>query len=184
VHRLGRHLFTCSSALSVLLGIAVGVFWVRSYRMLETISWRGDSGWRCISSASGDVEISLLSANWSQYPYKPRGFQYQRDRARLPFNYIRLLGGSVGDQYNAWEWRGFAWRQVRNTGSGVLHGHGVIPFWAVALATTFLPLGWIGSRWRSRTRRRRLHRKGVCLQCGYDLRATPERCPECGALPA
>ncbi len=50
------------------------------------------------------------------------------------------------------------------------HWAGLIPF--VAL-TPFAIRRWC----RIRMRRRR----GLCLQCGYDLRASPQRCPECGS---
>lgn len=53
--------------------------------------------------------------------------------------------------------------------------------WAYLSLLGFLgPLAWKLSYWRFRRRRF----KGLCGQCGYDLRATPidRPCPECGAV--
>jgi hypothetical protein len=52
----------------------------------------------------------------------------------------------------------------------------VFPQWLPAILFLVLPIFAIK---RERQRRARMM-QGHCRVCGYDLRATPERCPECG----
>jgi hypothetical protein len=53
-----------------------------------------------------------------------------------------------------------------------------IPFWFLLLVTSILP----ALQWRNSVRRRYRRATGLCPACGYDLRATPDRCPECGRM--
>ena len=55
-----------------------------------------------------------------------------------------------------------------------------IPHWMVLLVLLPLPALWSAAVVR---RRLRLSRE-ICPTCGYDLRATPDRCPECGTVRA
>jgi hypothetical protein len=58
------------------------------------------------------------------------------------------------------------------------------PHWLIVAATALPPLFWTGRRARRQWVRSRRRRVGRCVNCGFDLRATPERCPECGVVPA
>jgi hypothetical protein len=53
-----------------------------------------------------------------------------------------------------------------------------ISFWWIILTTSVLPGWWAIRRFQSHSR----NSADRCIGCGYDLRATPERCPECGRL--
>jgi predicted amidophosphoribosyltransferase len=56
----------------------------------------------------------------------------------------------------------------------------VFPYWTMVALFIVGPFVWAVRVRRLMTRRRLM----CCVNCGYDLRATPDRCPECGTVPA
>jgi hypothetical protein len=62
---------------------------------------------------------------------------------------------------------------------GLILGHqlGWLRWPLIAVVALFV-LRWLIRRARDEQMRKLVDR--VCLHCGYDLRASPDRCPECG----
>jgi hypothetical protein len=67
--------------------------------------------------------------------------------------------------------------------TGVWDGLG--PLAPTAAWCASVAIGVIGGELAAIARPRRVYFVATCATCGYDLRATPDRCPECGtAVPA
>jgi hypothetical protein len=71
------------------------------------------------------------------------------------------------------------WTDVRDTGYWGFS----LPLGYPSVVGAVPPIVWLCREARRRSRQR-LREKNICVQCGYDLRATPGRCPECGTIPA
>jgi hypothetical protein len=73
------------------------------------------------------------------------------------------------------------WHYAPNTPSPVSHPTDswalVIPMWPIVVPAVIIEAEII-RRWLLRYWRKS---NGLCPKCGFDLRATPDRCPECGA---
>ena len=59
----------------------------------------------------------------------------------------------------------------------------IVRYWLISFAASVLPAWWFVQYLRFGRRQARA-RRGLCPNCGYDLRASPQRCPECGTTAA
>jgi hypothetical protein len=93
---------------------------------------------------------------------------------------LSRVGRAVSSQYGtrAVNWWGFVFARGSSVSSGDISVTAV-PLWFAFACTAILPVVWLTRV--QRNRRNRCLRLSLCTACGYDLRATPDRCPECGA---
>ena len=149
-----RRLFTILCALSLVACIATVILCARSYQSYESI-FCGKAGGRfwLFENFYGRLRVFI----YLKCP-QDEALQWRRGAPKevLPaFLFADWSGLTV-----CWEFS--------------------IPHAVVAAGTGILPAIWTITRVRRRLILRRRMKRGLCLQCGYDLRASPARCPECG----
>lgn len=167
-----RWLFNLLALLSLLVCIASLALWARSYWFRDEIAL---SRGRClVTLASGG---SGCDVEWTtDWPGNPAIGPLHRSR-RIASHPMSARARPIRSLWN------FSY-QTSITGVGPDDGTPGIPtrfhrlaapLWLVTLITAALPAHRLRQR-RSRARRRKL---GLCVQCGYDLRSSKDRCPEC-----
>jgi len=152
---LRTRLFTLAAGASLTLCLAAAGLWARSHWRQDGIDVFRLLTWWQIQSNSGVVLIH--SNTWPEDGPSGTSLEYCSDVAGGITAPPAFSFGRGADGPRAW-------RDVR------------IRHWLLVAGMGVLPIAWI-ARHRGRPR------IGHCPACGYDLRATPDRCPECGAVP-
>jgi hypothetical protein len=165
MRRLLRIMLNAATVLSLLLCVAAVLLWVRNNTWSDRIC-NGDTRWQ-VESLRGKIYIRH-GGNWGTGPVN--GWEFKSTKAK--------------DLSSENEWDNeLPWPSYRLAGLAYVSGSGrmvVVPHLWCAVAFAVLPLG----RLVRRTFSSRAARPGLCQHCGYDCRATPARCPECGNLPS
>jgi hypothetical protein len=143
----------------VILLIAALAVWVRSYHYADTVDILRSADGQTVSLDSRSGRLTLTTAPFrTSYGVSGRDTRWSCEWLRDPAPRARF-------RISGWE---------RLPGGWALH----VPYWAVVLLLTF-PTAW---RMSAYLRRARDARNNLCPACGYDLRASPDRCPECGTI--
>jgi hypothetical protein len=199
VIRLLRIFFCTFAALSLLLFLATITLWIRSYWISDKLHWsrypdhtplEGKIGWFDGWTVRGRIGI-LIETNSAYMDDWPRGLRHESEPAETADQAeikgpVGLSGFLIQDGtqpiYRVYfDHFGFAY--YRNDINWNGHNHNfIVPIWALAFVTAIAPFFGIWPIARRAYRRRRRKIRGLCLACGYDLRASPDRCPECGYL--
>ena len=178
-----RKLFILTMMVSLAVCVAVGVLWVRSYVARTSgsmVAFAGVSGavFRAVPLFAGADRFAFVGSASGRVL-----FIRQTGTAPVDASHCGVFGspGSVVvyspmDVVQDTGLLGFGHGSVASL-AGASAGVFSVPFWAVFIVTLTLPLSVL----HRRLRERRWLREGRCRACGYDLRATPGGCPECGA---
>jgi hypothetical protein len=196
-------LLNAATVLSLLLGVATAVAWVRSYGAGESIRyrhWSAGDGRGMIRthglkwSAGGVAIVRRLNAPM-EYPRAgsefPAGWSFRRHPGEAYYPLVAVPAEYVAperdDAPRGFDrtWHGFqvaGWVTPETSGEPRQESVWVtVPCWALVAVFAILPAAPVITGIGHRVRR--TQGKDVCPNCGYDLRATPDRCPECGKAP-
>lgn len=165
------------ACLCLLIALVIGAWGVRSFWRNDSLFVeRGPRGY-FVASVRGRVGVIELQQRRGGGQWHPRRFHFEAyDIAEAPRSAVLSSIVDSPDTKNLY---------LLLSGDGKLGTFGPARWLAIPHAVPFALLATPPLVLLIRaSRRRRRRRRGLCRACGYDLRASPERCPECGAATA